>query len=86
MSSPTDANPNRKKIDPASGPSHARFFKLNKNGYFEYNIGQNDAPSDHHDSFTYKATDGFAESDAATVDINFSSGVDVPVGGAPYQP
>jgi Ca2+-binding RTX toxin-like protein len=81
-----DANPNTKKIDPASGPSHATFFKLNKNGSFEYNIGQNDSPSDHHDSFTYKATDGFAESDVATVDINFSSGVDVPVGGAPCQP
>ena len=62
-----------------SGPSHAASFELNSNGSFSY------TPAYHYvgvDSFTYKASDGIADSNTVTVSINVYN--NAPVGSNDY--
>ena len=59
-----------------SGPSHASSFTLNPDGYFSYAPKPNFSGSD---SFTYKANDGTADSNVATVTITVTGVNDSPV-------
>ena len=59
-----------------SGPSHASSFTLNPDGYFSYAPNPNFSGSD---SFTYKANDGTADSNVATVTITVTGVNDSPV-------
>src|SRR5262249_39835036 len=52
-----------------SGPSHAASFTLNGDGSFSYTP----TPSATSDSFTYKANDGQADSNVATVTISINA-------------
>ena len=67
-----------------SGPSHDLSFTLNENGSFEYQATSADATPTP-DSFTYKATDGAAKSNVATVNISFEGHAAIPTGGARAQ-
>jgi Ca2+-binding RTX toxin-like protein len=62
-----DANPNTPEIDPVSGPSTGVLLALKANGSFEYDTDLNNPNPV---CFTYKATDGAADSNVATVKIN----------------
>jgi VCBS repeat-containing protein len=59
-----------------SGPLHASSFTLNPDGSFNY---VHDGSETTVDSFTYKANDGLANSNTATVTINISPVNDAPV-------
>jgi VCBS repeat-containing protein len=59
-----------------SGPAHASSFALNANGSFTYVHDGSETTSD---SFTYRASDGSATSNIATVSINVTPVNDVPV-------
>jgi VCBS repeat-containing protein len=59
-----------------SGPAHASSFVLNANGSFNY---VHDGSETTFDSFTYRASDGSATSNLATVNINVTPVNDVPV-------
>ncbi|MCU1230398.1 MAG: outer rane adhesin like protein, partial [Acidobacteria bacterium] len=59
-----------------SGPSHAASFTLNPDGSFNY---VHDGSETIVDSFTYKANDGLATSNTATVTINITPVNDPPV-------
>ena len=59
-----------------SGPAHASSFALNANGSFTYVHDGSETTSD---SFTYRASDGSATSNLATVNINVTPVNDVPV-------
>jgi uncharacterized delta-60 repeat protein len=59
-----------------SGPSHAQSFTLNANGTFSYTPAANYSGSD---SFTYKANDGFLDSNVATVSITVNAVNDAPM-------
>jgi VCBS repeat-containing protein len=59
-----------------SGPAHASSFVLNANGSFNY---VHDGSETTFDSFTYRASDGSATSNVATVNINVTPVNDVPV-------
>jgi hypothetical protein len=66
-----DANPNTPEIDPVNGPTEGD-LTLNTDGTFEYNHTGGCSPQPcipPADSFTYKATDGAADSNVATVKI-----------------
>ncbi len=68
-----------------TGPSHAQSFQLDADGSFTY-----DPEANFHgtDSFTYRAFDGIAYSDPATVTIDVTSVPDGPPvadAGGPYQ-
>jgi len=67
-----DANPNTPEIDPVNGPTEGD-LTLNTDGTFEYNHTGGCSPQPAcippADSFTYKATDGAADSNVATVKI-----------------
>jgi hypothetical protein len=71
LANDTDANGNALTAIMVSGPSHATSFTLNPNGSFSY-IPQ--AMYTGTDSFTYRANDGTANSNVATVQV----GVGVP--------
>jgi VCBS repeat-containing protein len=59
-----------------SGPAHASSFVLNANGSFNYVHDGSETTSD---SFTYRASDGSATSNLATVNITVTPVNDVPV-------
>ncbi|MEA2326483.1 MAG: hypothetical protein QOE68_1442, partial [Thermoanaerobaculia bacterium] len=59
-----------------SGPAHASSFALNADGSFTY---VNDGSENTTDSFTYRANDGLANSNIATVTITISPVNDAPV-------
>ncbi|HEV7424963.1 MAG TPA: Ig-like domain-containing protein [Thermoanaerobaculia bacterium] len=59
-----------------SGPAHASSFVLNANGSFNYVHDGSETTSD---SFTYRASDGSATSNIATVNITITPVNDVPV-------
>jgi VCBS repeat-containing protein len=58
-----------------TGPAHASSFALNANGSFTYVHDGSETTSD---SFTYRASDGSATSNLATVNINVTPVNDVP--------
>jgi VCBS repeat-containing protein len=58
-----------------SGPANASSFELNPDGSFSYTHNGSETTSD---SFTYKATDGSADSDVATVSITVNPINDAP--------
>ncbi|HYH07464.1 MAG TPA: Ig-like domain-containing protein [Thermoanaerobaculia bacterium] len=62
-----------------SGPANASSFVLNANGTFTYVHNGSETTSD---SFTYKANDGTADSNVATVTITVNSVNDAPVAAA----
>jgi VCBS repeat-containing protein len=59
-----------------SGPAHASSFTLNADGSFSYVHDGSETTSD---SFTYKANDGLADSNVATVTITVNPVDDAPV-------
>jgi VCBS repeat-containing protein len=59
-----------------TGPAHASSFALNANGSFTYVHDGSETTSD---SFTYRASDGSATSNIATVNINVTPVNDVPI-------
>ena len=59
------------------GPAHAASFTLNPNGSFTYTHDGSETPLT--DSFTYRAFDGAALSNVATVTINITPVNDAPV-------
>jgi VCBS repeat-containing protein len=59
-----------------SGPAHASSFTLNPNGSFNYVHNGSETTSD---SFTYRANDGSANSNIATVTITVNAVNDTPV-------
>ena len=59
-----------------SGPAHASSFTFNADGSFSYVHDGGETTSD---SFTYKANDGFADSNVATVVISITPVNDAPV-------
>jgi len=59
-----------------TGPTHASSFTLNANGSFNYVHDGSETTSD---SFTYRASDGSATSNIATVNITITPVNDVPV-------
>jgi VCBS repeat-containing protein len=69
-----DTDSNQPGIQPESGPAHG-MLTLNENGTFSYTHDGSESTSD---SFTYKATDGTAESNTATVNIAVTSVNDAP--------
>jgi VCBS repeat-containing protein len=58
-----------------SGPAHASSFTLNPNGSFQYVHDGSETTSD---SFTYKANDGFGDSNTVAVTINITAVNDPP--------
>jgi VCBS repeat-containing protein len=58
-----------------SGPAHASSFNLNADGSFSYTHDGSESTSD---SFTYKASDGTADSEVATVNISVTPENDAP--------
>jgi VCBS repeat-containing protein len=69
-----DTDSNQPGIQPESGPAHG-MLTLNENGTFSYTHDGSESTSD---SFTYKATDGTAESNTATVNITVNPVNDAP--------
>src|SRR5262249_2184177 len=76
LANDTDADGNPLSAILVSGPHHGA-LTLNANGLFTYAPAANYNGSD---SFTYKANDGTADSNVATVVINVTSVNDAPVG------
>ena len=71
----SDADGNALTAVLVSGPAHAASFTLNADGSFSYMPAANyNGP----DSFTYKASDGTADSNTATVSLNVTSVNDPP--------
>ena len=76
LSNDTDADGDPLTSVLVSGPSHAASFTLNSDGSFSYTP---DANYHGPDSFTYKANDGNADSNVATVDLTVDAVDDPPV-------
>ena len=69
LTNDTDADGDTLTAVQVSGPSHAQSFALNANGSFSYTPTTSFTGVD---SFTYKANDGQADSNVATVTINIA--------------
>jgi VCBS repeat-containing protein len=76
LTNDTDAENNSLTAVVVTGPAHASSFSLNADGSFNY---VHDGSEGATDSFTYKANDGSADSNVATVHINVSPVNDAPV-------
>jgi VCBS repeat-containing protein len=76
LTNDTDAENNSLTAVVVTGPAHASSFSLNADGSFTY---VHDGSEGATDSFTYKANDGSADSNVATVHINVSPVNDAPV-------
>jgi autotransporter-associated beta strand protein/VCBS repeat-containing protein len=76
LTNDTDAQNNTMTAALVSGPLNAASFVLNSNGTFSYTPNSNYFGPD---SFTYKANDGQADSNVATVSITVTSVNDAPV-------
>jgi large repetitive protein len=77
LANDTDAENNPLTAVLVSGPAHASSFVLNANGTFTYVHDGSETPAS--DSFTYKANDGLADSNVATVTITINPVNDAPV-------
>jgi VCBS repeat-containing protein len=77
LANDTDAENNSLTAVLVSGPAHASSFTLNANGTFTYVHDGSETPAS--DSFTYKANDGLADSNVATVTITITPVNDAPV-------
>jgi large repetitive protein len=76
LANDTDAENNTLTAVLVSGPAHAASFVLNADGTFVYVHNGSETTSD---SFTYKASDGAAQSNTATVSITITAVNDAPV-------
>ena len=76
LANDTDADNDTLTAAVVAAPTHAASFTLNSDGSFTYTPAANyNGP----DSFTYKANDGFLDSNVATVTITVASVNDAPV-------
>jgi autotransporter-associated beta strand protein len=78
LANDTDADNNSLTAVLVSGPSNAASFTLNPDGSFSYVPA---ADYNGPDSFTYKASDGTADSNVATVNISVTEVNDAPTAG-----
>ncbi len=76
LSNDTDADGPGLAVVVATGPAHAAAFSTLPNGSFTYTPAANYASGP--DSFTYKTSDGMADSDVATVTITVTAVNDAP--------
>src|SRR5215211_5119966 len=76
LANDTDADNDTLHATLVGGPTHASSFTLNSDGSFDYTPTANYNGSD---SFTYKANDGTADSNVATVTLTINSVNDAPV-------
>jgi large repetitive protein len=77
LANDTDADGDTLTAVLVSGPANASSFTFNADGSFDYTPNANYAGSD---AFTYRASDGVANSDVATVTITVNSVNDAPAG------